>query len=71
MIGFNEKYIFLSGLFAADNSQYLHTIQDLNAMSSFEECLDRIENHWKPLLNWNDNNEGYQYLIKLVELKYI
>lgn len=71
MIGFNEKYIFLSELFASNQNQYQLTMQDLNNMPTFEACLQRIEQHWKPTLHWQDENEGYQYLIKLVELKYL
>lgn len=71
MIGFNEKYIFLSELFSSNQNQYQLTMQDLNKMPTYEDCLTRIEQHWKPQLHWQTDNEGYQYLLKLIELKYL
>ncbi len=69
MIGFNEKYIFLTELFNGNAVVYLETMNQLNSCQTYSSSFQKI-NELKSIHNWANDNEGLIYLNKLIELQY-
>lgn len=69
-IGINEKYQFLSDLFAGNASDYEAAMQQLNATVSLGEALQYVTDLQKKKL-WSDESPAWKSLINVVERRFV
>jgi len=70
LIGFNERYIFLSELFGGNQSHYEMMINELDNCKDKQTTLNKLYTDWGTPYQWQEDNEGLQYLLKIINLKY-
>ena len=68
-IGLNDKIQFVSALFKSDITRYEYFISKLNASQNLTENNNVISDFQK-LMNWKDEDEAFQNLLSLTQIRY-
>lgn len=66
-IGINDKYLFISELFADDKSAYDNAIKKLNSFTQSSEAEEWIRQELHSKYNWSDENETVLSFYELVK----
>ena len=65
-IGINDKYLFISELFADDKSAYDNAIKKINSFTNADEAENWIKQELHIPRNWQDENETVVSFYQLV-----
>ncbi len=65
-VGINDKFLMIRDLFDGDNEAYEHTMRELDAQDSFDDCMIYIVENFA----WNPDSEGAKFIMKLLERKH-
>lgn len=66
MIALNDRFLLRSELFADNDKAYEQAIEELDNMSSIDDCMIYIAENYA----WNANSEAAKLLFELLERKY-
>lgn len=64
-IGINDKFLMIRDLFEGDADEYERVIEQLDSLSSFDDCMIYIVENFA----WNPESDGAKFIMKLLERK--
>lgn len=64
-IGINDKFLMIRDLFDGDGDEYERVIEQLDSLSSFDDCMIYIVENFA----WNPESDGAKFIMKLLERK--
>jgi hypothetical protein len=70
-IGINQKFRFISELFAEDSEAFYQAVDKLNSFTSYLEADDYLQNTLKERYEWQPKSPVVRELIDLVERRYL
>jgi len=66
LIGINDKYLFISELFANNNETYEHVLNEINGAWDEQNAIDLLQEHVYGTYGWDKENETTELFYNLL-----